>query len=225
MSNPKQELEKARKIIKKINVNIFRATWYSELYGRVALTKDRDIEIAFDNSFEAWGLKFSSEALLDALVMVLMRIMYGDKENTASLLSLMEILKKKGVFKLLEEESDERKQKLPCELDQLQKMINEIKGNHRLKQINTHRNTNIAHQVIEHDPKKHKMPKYEDPSKLLEEIIPVVVLCRDLLRDPSSNEPDYEKQMDGEIWMAKKTANEFWGYAAHLRKNLSRPEE
>lgn len=221
----KKELDKARKIIEKMSSNINKAIWYSALYERVALTVDGDIENAFDNSYEAWGLKFSSEALLDALVMALMRIVYGDTENTASLLNLMKILKKRGVFKLLEEESDEHNQRLPCGLDQLEKKVNQVKGKHRLKQINTHRNTNIAHQVIDHDPKKHKMPKYEDPSKFLEELIPVVVLCRSLLRDPSSNETDYEIKINAEIWMAKKMANEFWGYAAHIRNKLSGTED
>lgn len=225
MGDPKQELEKARKIIEKMYSNIIRATWYSALYERVALSQDGDIGKAFGRSFEAWGLEFSSEALLDALVMALMRIIYGDNENTASLLNLMGILKEKDVFTLLEEENEKHGRKLPCSLNQLQNEVNDIKGDHRLKQINTHRNTNVAHQVIEHDPTKHKMPKYEDPSKLLEKIIPVVILCRDLLRDPSSNEPDYGKQMDAEARMAKKTANDFWEYAAHLRDKLTGAEE
>ena len=225
MNNPQLELETARRIIEKMYSNIIRATWYSALYERIASKGNEDIGKAFGSSYEAWGLHFSSEALLDALVMALMRIIYGDEENTASLLSLIKILNKKGVFKLLEEENEEHDRKLPCGLGQLKKKVNEIKGDHRLKQVNTHRNTNIAHQVIEHDPKKHKMPNYEDPSKLLKEIIPIVVLFRDLLRDPSSNESDYEKLMDAEVWNSKKTANEFWEYAAHLRKNFSDRED
>lgn len=225
MNDSKQELEKARKIIERMYSNIIRATWYSALYERVALKEDEDIGKAFGSSFEAWGLQFSSEALHDALVMALMRIVHGDEENTASLLNLIKVLKTEGVFKLLEDENDEHGRKLPCDLDQLQKMVNDIKGDHRLKKINIHRHTNIAHQVIEHDPEKHKMPKYEDPSKFLEKIIPVAVLCKNLLRDPSSNESDYEKLMEAEIWNAKKTANEFWEYAAHLRENLAGRED
>ncbi len=221
MSNPKSDLEKARKISEKIEENALQANWYAALYERIAFKED--IGKAFGFSFEAWGLIKCSDALLDALIMALTRIVYGDRENTASLLSLLEILKRPGVFELLEQENLEHDCKLPCDLRQLEENVNAIKGDHRLTKINTFRNTGVGHQAIVLDPQKHKLPKYEEPPELLKKIRPVVELCWILLKDPSS---DFKGRasVDVEFSSAQKCANEFWEYAAHLRQNLTRED-
>ena len=218
MSNPTSDLEKARKISEKLEENVLQANWYAALYERIAFNED--IGNAFGISFEAWGLEKCSDALLDALVVVLMRIVQGRGDNTASLQSLIETLKRPGVFDLLKQEISQPEEKLPCTLNELEERVNAIQGDPRFPKIESYRHAWVAHQAIEFNPEKHKFPDYEDPCEWLKKLRPVVELCWDLLKDPSSDFSS-RARIEDEFKYAQKSANEFWEYAAHKRKNLS----
>jgi len=165
MNNPKDDLEQAREIALILEKNILQANWYSALYERVAFKED--IGNAFGISFEALGLEKCSDALLDSLIMTLMRIIHGVGENTASLQTLLESLKKSGVFGLLEKELKSHGRNIPCGLNQLEQKITSIKGDSKLANINSCRNTNLAHLAIKPNTKKHRPTKYEDPPEFL----------------------------------------------------------
>ena len=222
MSDPKSDLEKARKIVEKLEKNVLQANWYAALYERIAFNED--IGNAFGISFEAWGLEKCSDALLDSLVVILMRIVQGKEDNTASFQVLMEVVKKPGIFQLLEQENTQYGKKLPCDLEEFQKRVKAIKEDHRYEKIKSYRGAWVAHQAIDLNPKKHKFPKYEDPCQWLDKIRPVVELCWNLLKDPSSDFSD-RASLEDNFSSAKKSANEFWEYAAHLRENFSDRED
>ncbi len=102
-NDPKKELEKARRIAEILEQNVYQASWYAALYERVVFNPD--IGKSFGRSYAAWGVVKCQEALHDALVSAVIRIIRGDGDNTASLSTLIKIVKKPEIIKLLEDES------------------------------------------------------------------------------------------------------------------------
>ncbi|TVQ81867.1 MAG: hypothetical protein EA357_11455 [Micavibrio sp.] len=101
--NASDELARAQDILKRLDEHLRRAIWYAELLKRS--TFEKDVNDAFGESYESWGAIYIRQALQEALIAALMRILHGDwkGKDTASLDVLNNILKKDGFISHLKE--------------------------------------------------------------------------------------------------------------------------
>lgn len=113
----------------------------------------------------------------------------------------------KGLAESRKSDFVERLNKNLVEVDGLFEKIN---GDSRKQRVISYRNTKVAHLAIEHDPKKHKMAKYEDAPLLLKKIIPIVDLAIAL---SSGVSVDFEYHMEE----AKTCADKYWRHVARIQ--------
>ncbi len=92
-SSFEEQKDNAKQILERLDHDLREAIWCDALFRRVQ--QHDDVSESFGNSYETWGLIYSHRALFFNLTMALSRIIGGetDRESTASLIKLNEIVK------------------------------------------------------------------------------------------------------------------------------------
>ncbi len=94
-----QGLAVAQKTIEAVQEDINRATALHKLFTTAAY--DKEIMAAFDQTYEAHGVNLVLDALQNSLVIILARVFEEDRENSASIRSMLTLMRSRKAKKAL----------------------------------------------------------------------------------------------------------------------------
>lgn len=181
---PSQKVDRARTIIVALDENLHNAIALEAMFWR---GNDPATCDAFNNTLEAHGFEVGQHALLDQLILTLMRIHDPKGRDRASIPHLRDLLEDQAVVDDFRQQArswhpnrprsaDNSERAAIKAIDQARKSYQQLDGNKITKALRNYRNEYLAHSLI--DMKEREKARYGHVSKLLWQTAPIVQSLR-----------------------------------------------